>query len=192
MPVDPILVAWAIAAPVVAAVAYAAVRRAGRRYFGPDDDWWENVRRDVLVPLNRFSTARGWGRAAYTLSRDEYAGRTTADPERVEDVLSDAGFTRMPLAAFKHDPNGRAEVGSWAYRKRILSVRQVHVILFEYHGGTLVYAHREFNAYNPGVALAHYLGIGYDPDAGKRAIRGKMFVEGVPLSPGVPQPTSTG
>lgn len=160
-----------VAAPVVALLGLYLYLRLGRAHYGPEADYVEVIRRSVLPQLNRLARRRGWGYTAYRLGRDEFVGYIEDDPEVVEERLHAAGYERMPLAAFKYSPDGRPEVGSWAWRESLLATRQVHVMLFETGDGeaTEVYAHDEFNAYNPRVALAHYLGLGYVPLGGLAA-----------------------
>lgn len=157
-----------IAAPLVAIIAvWVLYVRLGRSHLGADDDWWEAIRRLVLPQLNRVARRNGWGYAAYTLTWGEYAGRVHLGEEAFEKNLEALGFERMPLAAFKFDPSGRPEAGSWAYRDSLFAERQLHVIIFNHGGGAIdIFAHDEYNAFNPATALQHYLGVDYDPGAG--------------------------
>lgn len=172
-----------IAAPIVAVVAaYLVYYVIGRSSLGADADWWETVRRTTLPQLNRLAARNGLGYAAYTLSWDEYVGRLEIPPERVEVLLEEAGFERMPLAAFKYDPVGRPEVGSWAYRDGhpLTAARQDHVMLFAVGDGerpmaTDLYAHNEFNAFNPAFAVAHYLGVEYRPAVGIANVKRRLL-----------------
>lgn len=151
------------AAAVVVAIAGAYLMvRLGPKYYGPDADFWELVRRAILPQLNRLARRNGWGYAAYRLTDAEYLGDVGETPDEFEHRLASLGARRMPLAAFKYAPDGRPEAGSWAYRDWLFATRQVHVITFERDdGGTDVFAHDEYNAYNPLVALLHYEGVGY-------------------------------
>lgn len=162
-----------VAAPIVAAVgAFVLHVIIGRSNLGADADWWEDVRRGVLPQLNRFARRNGLGYAAYDLDEREFAGSLALEPEETELVLQALGFTRMPLAAFKYAPDGRPEIGSWARRDRLVAKRQLHVMLFEgEEGQTDLYAHDEYNAFNPATSTLHYLGIGYDPAEGVRQLR---------------------
>lgn len=138
--------------------------RAGKEHFGPDADYWEIVRRSFLPQLNRLARRNGLGYAAYTLGHSEYLGKTDLSPEEFEHRLASMGFRRMPLAAFKYDPAGNPEIGSWAWRPAVLHPRQLHLILFEGEdGGTRVWGHSEPNALNPLTAASHYLGNNYRP-----------------------------
>ncbi len=171
-----------LAAPLVATTAllamlWAARQPRSRRLLGPAADFWEFARRLVLPLLDRLLRRRVPGQhyAAYTLSLDEVVGTIDATPEEVEQLLWDAGFRRMPLAALKDLPDGRVERGSWAYRDSLLASKQVHVMLFSAgEGQTLVAAHQETNALSPFRALEHYRGIGYDVPAGEREVRRRL------------------
>lgn len=162
------------------AFAWAARGPRSRRWLGPAADGWESLRGAVLPTLDRLLRRRAPGQhyAAYTLSLDEIVGVIDAPPEEVEQLLWDAGFRRMPLAAYKTLPMpyaGRGEVGSWAYRDGLLASRQTHVMLFRAaEGRTMVAAHEEANALNPWTALEHYRGRGYDVPAGERAVRERL------------------
>ncbi len=168
-----------LVAPLVATTALLLFLRArrsaySRRVLGPAADGWEYVRRGLLPLLDRLLRRHAPGQhyAAYQLSLDEVVGTIDATPEEVEQLLWDAGFRRMPLAALKDLPDGRVERGSWAYRDSLLADRQLHVMLFATsEGQTLVAAHQEANALNPAVAMDHYRGRGYDVPAGERAVR---------------------
>lgn len=167
-----------VAAPIIAIVAgYALYFKLGRSNLGADDDWWEGIRRGVLPQLNRFARRRGFGYAAYHLSPAEYAGRLELPAERVERLLEDTGFERMPLAAFKYAPDDRPEVGSWAFREEgpLIAGRQDHVMLFEAEGATDLFAHNEFNAFNPFTATLHYLGIDIDVALGVSRVRQRLL-----------------
>lgn len=175
-----------IAAPLVATAALLATLWAirqprSRALLGPAADFWEYVRRGLLPLLDRMLRRRAPGQhyAAYQLSMDEVVGTIDATPEEIEQLLWDAGFRRMPLAALKSLPDGRVERGSWTYRDSLLADRQLHVMLFATaEGQTLVAAHAEANALNPMVAMDHYRGRGYDVPAGERQVR-KRLDEGV-------------
>ena len=148
-----------------------------QQWLGPAADWWELLRRRGLPLLDRLARRRlpGQHYAAYTLSLDEVVGTIDASPEEVEQLLWDSGAKRMPLAAYKTLPDGRTEVGSWAWRDGLLAPKQTHVMLFDGDNGrTLVAAHKEANALNPFTALDHYLGRGYDVPAGERAVRERL------------------
>jgi hypothetical protein len=142
-----------------------------RRYVGPAADYWELVRRILLPLLARRVPAVKW---SYELHGREYVGRINEPPEEVEQLLWDHGFTRMPLAAYKTLPDGSGEVGSWAFRESLTAEKQLHVMLFADGDGTAVYAHAEYSAINPLVALKHYRGTGYNPDAGAEQLRAKL------------------
>lgn len=170
-----------LAAPLVSLVALLLFARAVRgprtqALLGPAADWWELLRRTLLPTLDRLLRRRAPGQhyAAYTLSLDEVVGVVDAAPEEVERVLWEAGARRMPLAAFKTLPDGRREIGSWAFRDDLLATHQTHVMLFEAEAGTLVAAHREANALNPWRAVAHYRGAEYDVVAGGREVRRRL------------------
>lgn len=171
-----------IAAPLVALAGLLLYLHLGPKQYGPRADWWETLRRTVLPQLNRLAQRNGWGYAAYTLSPEEYIGTSERPPEMFEQFLSDHGFKRMPLAAYKYEPEemgGKGEVGSWAYRGSMLATRQDHLILFEApSGGTDVYGHSEYNAYNPLTAAQHYLGVNYVPLGSVSGIeRVERFIE---------------
>ncbi|UIO98906.1 hypothetical protein Hbl1158_10205 [Halobaculum sp. CBA1158] len=149
-----------------------------RRWLGPAADWWETLRRAVLPLLDRVARRRlpGDHFAAYHLPEREIVGVIDAPPDRVEAMLFEAGFRRMPLAALKTLPDGRVEVGSWAWRDSPLAELQDHAILFAAAGGdqTLVAAHQEANALNPWTAWDHYRGVGLSAREGERAVRERL------------------
>jgi hypothetical protein len=153
-----------VAAPLVALAGILLYLRLGRRRYGADADFWEVIRRTLLPQLNRLARRNGWGYAAYELSEAEFVGNVPASPEVFEKSIEGHGLLRMPLAAFKYAPDGRPEVGSWAWRSSLLARLQLHIIIFEAEDGTTdVYGHIEFNAYNPATALLHYTGAKYIP-----------------------------
>ena len=169
----------AIAAPLVATVALLATAWAlqqprSRALVGPAADGWEYVRRGVWPLLDRL--APGTHYASYELTDRELVGLIDAPPEAVEQLLWEAGAVRQPLAALKTLPDGRKEVGSWAFRDSLLAERQTHVILFEgiLEGETLVAAHQEASPLLPWTALDHYRGRGLDVEAGERAVRERL------------------
>jgi len=171
-----------LAAPLVSlaalwAFAWAIRQPRSRRLLGPAADWWELVRRHGLPLVDRLARRRldGSHYAAYELSLDEIVGVIDAPPEEVEQMLWESGAKRMPLAALKTLPDGRAEVGSWAWRDGLLAENQTHGMLFAAgEGQTLIAAHGEANALNPFTALDHYRGVGLDADAGERAVRRRL------------------
>ncbi len=79
--------------------------------------------------MRRSSSGRHY--ASYELTDRELVGLIDAPPEEVEQLLWDAGAVRQPLAALKTLPDGRKEVGSWAFRDGLLAETQTHVILFD-------------------------------------------------------------
>jgi len=171
------LAASLVATVVLLAFAWGARGPREQRWLGPAADGWEFARALMLPPLDRLLRRRVPGQhyAAYTLSLDEVVGVIDAPPERVEEMLYDAGFRRMPLAAYKTLPEGRGEIGSWAYRDGLFTSRQTHVMLFAAgEGRTLVAAHQEANALSPFTALDHYRGVDYDVPAGERAVRERL------------------
>jgi len=152
-----------------------------RRLLGPTADWWETLRRGLLPLLDRVGRHRlpGDHYASYELPEREIVGVIDASPEEVETMLWDAGAKRMPLAALKELPDGRVEVGSWAFRDSPLARRQVHVMLFATSDGrTLVAAHEEASALNPWTAWDHYRGVGLSAQEGDRKVR-EWLDEGV-------------
>lgn len=159
-------------APVVAGTFYllATIRsRVGNN--GPLAEYWPRLRAEALPILDDLARWLGLGYAAYELSPREYAGTLDLQPEAAERLLYQHGFRRNPFAAYKTLPDGRTEVGSWAFRPSLLARRQVHVMLFDRDGpGTDVYAHTEYSAINPLVAYAHYIGRGYSPAKGQARV----------------------
>lgn len=156
-----------IAAPVVALAGLSAYLYLGRQHYGADADYWEVIRRSLLPQLNRLARRNGWGYAAYRLTEAEFIGTFDMPPEEFEERLEELGFERMPLAAFKYAPDGREEVGSWAWRPSMLSRFQIHIIPFESRETldgvprTDAAGHLEYNAYNPLTAFGHYTGLMY-------------------------------
>lgn len=166
---DPIPIATAVVSTVaLLAFVWALRQPRSRRYLGPAADYWETLRSLLLPLLDRRVPRIKW---AYTLHEREYVGRINAPPEEVEQLLWTHGAKRMPLAAFKTLSDGTTEVGSWAFRDSLTAEMQTHVILFPDQDGTAIYAHMEANALSPFDALAHYRGIGYDPEQGEKALR---------------------
>lgn len=157
-----------VAAPAVAVVALVALYGfCDATHRGPDATYWNRIRRQYLPDLDRLARRLGLGYAAYELTPEEFAGRMDDSIEEVEALLAANGFERMPLSAWKTLPDGRGEVGSWARRDDPLAERQLHVMLFRGPDGTTeLYAHEEFNPFNPRYASKHYHCIGHDPAAG--------------------------
>lgn len=138
---------------------------------GPRAEYWELLRGTVLPAYDRTFLDGSDDYTAYQIPDHEYAGKLDLPPEAVEKRLWEVGFERMPLAAFKTTPDGRHEVGSWAYRERPLAERQLHVVLFRRpDGGTDMYAHDEYNALNPAVAHEHYRGVGRSGERGREML----------------------
>jgi len=173
----------AIAASLVATAALLATLWALRQplaksWLGPAADGWEHARRGLLPLLDRllgqYTDDRHY--ASYELTDRELVGLIDAPPEEVEQLLWDAGAVRQPLAALKTLPDGRKEVGSWAFRDSLLAPTQTHVVLFEgiLEGETLVAAHQEASPLLPWTALDHYRGRGLDVDAGERVVRERL------------------
>lgn len=164
-----------IAAAVVSTVAllgfvWAARRPRTARYLGPAADWWETLRRVVLPRLHTYAERYGHF-AAMVVNERAYVGRIDQPPERVEDLLWEHGFRRMPLASFKTLSDGTGEIGSWAFRESLTASEQLHVMLFPTREGTAVYAHMEANALSPFTALDHYRGVGYNPEKGRERVK---------------------
>lgn len=169
---DPIPIAAGIVSTVALLWFIWALRQPrNTRYVGPAADYWETLRSVALPLLDRHMPGVKW---QYTLHNREYVGRIDAPPEQVETLLWEHGFTRMPLAAFKQLSDGTGESGSWAFRESLTAPEQLHVMLFADQDGTAVYAHMEANALSPFTALAHYRGVGYDPQAGADMLRDKL------------------
>lgn len=158
-------------------VAFVVLQTYLRTDLGPEDDWWETVRRegvpavhDVLEEVGMYAT--------YPIEEDEYAGTLPVHPEEAEHLLSDEGFRRNPVAALKVRGDGEKEVGSWVYRESPLARRQLHVMLFERSTGqetlTDVYAHEEYSSLHPAVAYEHYREVDYDPERGKERVRDRF------------------
>jgi len=169
----------AIAAPLVAtaallATAWALQQPRSRALLGPAADGWEYLRRGVWPLLDRL--APGTHYASYELTDRELVGLIDAPPEEVEQLLWEAGAVRQPLAALKTLPDGRKEVGSWAFRDGLLAPTQTHVVLFEgiLEGETLVAAHQEASPLLPWTTLDHYRGRGLDVEAGERVVRERL------------------
>jgi hypothetical protein len=170
---DPIPIAAGIVSTVaLLAFVWALRQPRNTRYVGPAADWWETLRSVLLPLLDRHMPGIKW---AYTLHEREYVGYSRYPPEEMERILSDAGFHRMPLAAYKDLSDGTEETGSWAYRDGVLAADQLHVMLFPREGGTAIYAHSEPNALNPFRALKHYRpGDEYDPAKGAAELRHRL------------------
>lgn len=150
--------------------------------FGPEADHLEDYRRGTLLNLHPvFKWFDGY--AKYSLLRGEYAGTIAKPPEEVEEILWENDLIRNPLAALKTDPFGETEVGSWMYRDPLDADRQVHLMLFRHESDrgvvTDLYAHEEYSAGHPDpeIAVKHYNGNDYDPEAGGDWVRENLSVE---------------
>jgi hypothetical protein len=169
---DPIPIAAAVVSTVaLLAFVWALRQPRSTRYVGPAADYWETLRSALLPLLARRVPDVLW---SYTLHEREYVGGIDKPPEEVEQLLWDHGFTRMPLAALKRLSDGTVESGSWAWRESLTAQNQLHVMLFATRDGTAIYCHLEANALSPFNALDHYLGRGYDPEAGAKQLRDKL------------------
>ena len=124
---------------------------------GPGAEYWDAVRHQSVGLASSL-----FGRLAHTdrpIRETEFVGHIPKDPDAVERLLWKQGFERNPIPAVKMR-DGTPEIGSWVRRENPTDRRQLHVMLFESEdSGVDVYAHEEFSAVNPTVAVRHYRGI---------------------------------
>jgi hypothetical protein len=121
---------------------------------GPAGRWWESVRSVLSRLFVRVDHRMG----PRPITEAEYAGTLDMPPALADEFLWDRGFVRNPLSRLK-TLDGNPEHGSWVYRDRPLSTRQIHLMLFETDcARTHVYAHEEASSVNPLVGTDHVNG----------------------------------
>jgi len=145
-----------------------------RRNRGPEARWWEPLRRRASRLLGR-RFDRGAGPRRVT--RTEYAGRLPMSLPAAEELLYRRGFVRNPLSRLKQR-EGTPEAGSWVARESPLAARQLHCMLFEEGGETVVYAHEEFSSVHPLYAAAHFAGVDQRNRAGVERARERLPLDG--------------
>ncbi len=170
-------------------------------HLGPEDSWWNSLRRQTLPHLH--DALNSVDDSLYAVNRSyvsEYAVTLRGDYEDVAQWLSDMGYDRSPLAGLKYridewddrdeydkitdfiSDHGDYELSSWAQREAAhpylpdpLAFWQTHVFLFENEDGTFdVYAHWEYSSMNPIVAIQHYRGLHMDHYRGVENILADM------------------
>lgn len=159
-------------APIVSLISVTLYSTLDSSHLGIEATHWHRIRQRWLPLVDSIVSRYGIGYTTYELDDQEFVGRVDMPVERVEMLLADKGFERMPLSAWKTLDDGRSEDGSWCIREHPLAERQLHVILFQSNNGmTDLYAHEEYNPFNPRYATKHYNCIGYDPESGKQKIK---------------------
>jgi len=143
-----------------------------RLILGPPADFWELIRRYGLPVLGKRLPDRIY--TTGNVTEEQFVVLSKKGSERVEEELWNAGFRRMPLAAFKSLPDGRKSVGSWAYRDSLLSETQLHITLFDAENGTGIYAHAEPSAINPFTAYAHFASNEVDAKGGVEQAKDRL------------------
>lgn len=122
-----------------------------------DDDWIESFRRTWYPRLHPHLTSFGdkIGVTLYAKGRvheNQYVLTLPAGEETSEEVLSDLGFERNPIAAYKTHPDGRQSEGSWRLRHKddqyglVEEGMQLHITFLRNHDVDEyvdVYAHYE-------------------------------------------------
>lgn len=111
------------------------------------------------------------GYAISHTTADEYVLTARCSEDTLEQLLSDAGFSRNPIASLKVRMDGNTSEGSWVWRPSMLSSYQVHVVLHELAdgNGVDVYAHWECSWIRH--PYKHYVGRGYDAEKGVEILR---------------------
>lgn len=155
-------------APIVASAAALAYTLLPRSLFGYTATQWNPLRRWLLPTLDSLKSEGGNGYAMYALDAGEHAAIVNNPVREVSKAFALADYTRMPLSALKKNHTGDIiEAASWSKRDSLFAERQTHAMLFDLGDGrTAVYAHTEYNAYNPKVAYKHYRGKGQNYDDG--------------------------
>ena len=150
-----------------------------RGWLIPKIGWLSYVAKDVI------------GRHYYVeggVRYSEYVASVQMDEEEFEEVLSDWGFVRNPLASLKrrfvrHLWQWEVEEGSWRYLYD--EDWHIHVILFDgkpgqdnSEGEVHVFAHKEYRWDK--YPKKHYFGIDFNPQDGVDYMMNKLFSEDIP------------
>lgn len=150
---------------------------------GPEGRWWETVRRGLSRVFHRVDERMG----PRPITEAEYAGTLDMPVVLADEFLWERGFVRNPLSRLK-TLDSRPEAGSWVYRERALSTRQIHLMLFETDSArTHVYAHEEASSVNPRVGTDHVDGETQNIATGVEWARRNLPLEVRKETPAPPQ-----
>lgn len=138
---------------------------------GYREDFVNAVRRSLLPQLHYLIAGSFDGYAVSHTTADEYALTTHCSEERLEEILSDLGFSRNPIAALKVRSDGNTSEGSWVWRPSPLADYQLHVVVHELEDAEKVdvYAHWECSWIRH--PYRHYVARGYDAEKGVELTR---------------------
>lgn len=157
-------------------------------------DYWESIRRIVIPKIGKVVQAfnERYRQNLYVTGKSrnqELVGRVPMGEEEFEEVLSELGFERNPLASLKTRRGDEIEEGS--FRKIYPSEYpewQLHVVIYDGSqinnantGETFVYAHWEYRwDVHP---WKHYRGHDFNPDKGVKLMKKYLNEVGVNFEP---------
>ena len=140
-------------------------------------DTMTRVRRRVLPTLHRIKEPLG-GFAKCTQHPAEYVGTVERSLSEFRPDLEAMAFAPEPIASLKIREDGRFSAGSWVRRRSAMADWQLHVTLFQSGSDAVeVFAHREYSWLRH--PYKHYVGEGWDMDAGVRRMRSLLEDHGV-------------
>ena len=138
---------------------------------GYREDFVNAVRRSTWPQLHYLISGSFDGYAVSHTTADEYALTTRCSEERLEEILSELGFSRNPIASLKVRTDGNTSEGSWVWRASPLADMQLHIVLHEVENAEKVdvYAHWECSWIRR--PYKHYVARGYDAEKGVELAR---------------------
>ncbi|ELY40061.1 hypothetical protein [Natronorubrum tibetense] len=138
---------------------------------GYREDFVNAVRRSTWPQLHYLISGSFDGYAVSHTTADEYALTTRCSEERLEEILSELGFSRNPIASLKVRTDGNTSEGSWVWRASPLADMQLHIVLHEVENAEKVdvYAHWECSWIRH--PYKHYVARGYDAEKGVELAR---------------------
>ena len=138
---------------------------------GYREDFTNAVRRSMWPQIHYLISGSFDGYAVSHTTADEYALTTHCSEERLEEILSELGFSRNPIASLKVRTDGNTSEGSWVWRASPLADMQLHIVLHEVGDAEKVdvYAHWECSWIRH--PYKHYVARGYDAEKGVELAR---------------------